>query len=101
VVGRASLFGWRVIGAASYVLEFEGSFWRGKTMAGRGPQTFKKKQKEQQRKEKREEKMAKRLERKKQQELGLPVDPDLDDQPDPDHPELDRPIPMLGNDEKL
>jgi hypothetical protein len=68
-------------------------------MAGRGPQTFKKKQKEQQRKEKREEKMAKRLERKKQQELGLPVD--SDDQPDPDQPELDRPIPMLGNDEKL
>jgi hypothetical protein len=96
VVGHASLFGWRVIGVTRYNLEFEG---RGKTMAGRGPQTFKKKQKEQQRKEKREEKIAKRLERKKQQELGLPVGPDVDDQPDTDYPELDRPIPML--DEKL
>lgn len=36
-------------------------------MAGRGPQTFKKKQKEQQRKERREEKLAKKLERKRQQ----------------------------------
>jgi hypothetical protein len=35
-------------------------------MAGRGPQTFKKKQKEQRRKEKREEKLARRLERKQQ-----------------------------------
>jgi hypothetical protein len=35
-------------------------------MAGRGPQTFKKKQKEQARKEKREEKLAKKLERKRQ-----------------------------------
>ena len=33
-------------------------------MPGRGPQTFKKRQKEQQRKEKQQEKMAKRLERK-------------------------------------
>jgi hypothetical protein len=33
-------------------------------MPGRGPQTFKKRQKEQQRKEKQEEKMAKRLARK-------------------------------------
>jgi len=37
-------------------------------MAGRGPQTFKKRQKEQQRKEKQEEKRARRLQRK----LGLP-----------------------------
>lgn len=35
-------------------------------MPGRGPQTFKKRQKEQQRKEKQQEKMAKRLERKRQ-----------------------------------
>lgn len=35
-------------------------------MAGRGPQTFKKKQKEQQRKERRQEKLAKKLERKRQ-----------------------------------
>ena len=38
-------------------------------MPGRGPQTFKKRQKEQQRKEKQEEKMAKRLARKQ----GTPV----------------------------
>jgi hypothetical protein len=34
-------------------------------MAGRGAQTFKKRQKEQQRKEKQQEKFAKRLERKR------------------------------------
>jgi len=37
-------------------------------MAGRGPQTFKKKQKEQARKEKRQEKIARKLERKRQGE---------------------------------
>jgi hypothetical protein len=35
-------------------------------MAGRGPQSFKKKQKEQQRKERQQEKVARRLERKHQ-----------------------------------
>lgn len=35
-------------------------------MAGRGPQSFQKKLKEQQRKEKQQEKIAKRLERKRQ-----------------------------------
>ena len=35
-------------------------------MAGRGPETFKKKQKEQQRREKRQEKLARKLERKRQ-----------------------------------
>jgi hypothetical protein len=35
-------------------------------MAGRGPQTFKKRQKEQQRKERQEEKRAKRLLRKQE-----------------------------------
>ena len=34
-------------------------------MAGRGPQSFKKRQKEQQRKEKQQEKLAKRMERKR------------------------------------
>lgn len=43
-------------------------------MAGRGPQTFKKRQKEQQRKERQMEKMAKRLQRKEAQRLGLPSD---------------------------
>jgi hypothetical protein len=37
-------------------------------MAGRGPQTFKKMQKEQKRKEKQQEKIAKRLARKRQGE---------------------------------
>ena len=37
-------------------------------MAGRGPQTFKKKQKEQQRKEKRQEKLARKLERRHQRQ---------------------------------
>ena len=49
-------------------------------MPGRGPQTFKKRQKEQQRKEKQQEKMAKRLARKDEgarpaagdQETGAP-----------------------------
>ena len=35
-------------------------------MAGRGPQTFKKRQKEQKRKEKQEEKLARRLQRKQE-----------------------------------
>jgi len=50
-------------------------------MAGRGPQTFKKRQKEQQRKEKREEKMAKRLQRKQEKAAGVGEDdtPELDD----------------------
>jgi hypothetical protein len=39
-------------------------------MPGRGPQTFKKRQKEQQRKERREEKMAKRLNRKAEGSQG-------------------------------
>lgn len=45
-------------------------------MAGRGSQTFKKRQKEQQRKEKQQEKLAKRLERK----LHGPA-PETDDDP--------------------
>jgi hypothetical protein len=51
------------------------------SMAGRGPQTFKKRQKEQQRKEKREEKMAKRLQRKQDKAAGVDGDDtsELDD----------------------
>ena len=41
-------------------------------MPGRGPQTFKKRQKEQQRKERQQEKMAKRMQRKEAHRLGLP-----------------------------
>ena len=40
-------------------------------MPGRGPQTFKKRQKEQQRKERQQEKMAKRLQRKEAHRLGI------------------------------
>ena len=43
-------------------------------MAGRGSQTFKKRQKEQQRKEKQQEKLAKRLQRKRQQRTSLEPD---------------------------
>jgi len=45
-------------------------------MAGRGPQTFKKRQKEQQRKEKQQEKAAKRQQRK--EEGPLPDNPESD-----------------------
>jgi len=41
-------------------------------MAGRGAQTFKKRQKEQQRKEKQQEKLAKRLERKRNPQVESP-----------------------------
>lgn len=41
-------------------------------MAGRGAQTFQKRQKEQQRKEKQQEKFAKRLERKTRTATGSP-----------------------------
>lgn len=48
-------------------------------MAGRGPQTFKKRQKEQQRKEKQQEKLARRLQRKQDEVNGI-VRPDTDDE---------------------
>jgi len=44
-------------------------------MAGRGPQSFKKRQKEQQRKEKQQEKMARRMERRLQ--AKTPTDADV------------------------
>jgi hypothetical protein len=61
-------------------------------MPGRGPQTFKKRQKEQERKERAQEKLAKRLQRKsergtlpnpavEQEPLDRPLDPES-----PDHP---------------
>jgi hypothetical protein len=49
-------------------------------MAGRGPQTFKKRQKEQQRKEKQMEKAAKRLQRKQGGGEPGPSDEDPEDQ---------------------
>jgi hypothetical protein len=45
-------------------------------MAGRGPQTYKKRQKEQQRKERQQEKAAKRVQRKQEKLTG--TGPDLD-----------------------
>lgn len=46
-------------------------------MGGRGPQSFKKRQKEQQRKEKQQEKLAKKIERKQQGPLDPNDDSDL------------------------
>jgi hypothetical protein len=47
-------------------------------MPGRGPQTFKKRQKEQQRKERQQEKFAKRLQRKEENRNPEPPEQDLD-----------------------
>lgn len=45
-------------------------------MPGRGPQTFKKRQKEQERRERQQEKMAKRLQRKAERASGAAPHPD-------------------------
>ena len=50
-------------------------------MPGRGPQTFKKRQKEQERKDRAQEKMAKRLQRKTERETS-PASPQIDSAPD-------------------
>jgi len=55
-------------------------------MGGRGPQSFKKRQKEQQRKEKLEEKIAKRLERKLNPPSTEEADAPLEDQPSAEQP---------------
>ena len=47
-------------------------------MAGRGPQTYKKRQKELQRKERQQEKAAKRLQRKQEKLTGTPGEADSD-----------------------
>jgi hypothetical protein len=57
---------------------------KGATMAGRGPQTFKKRQKEEARKERKQEKLAKRLQ-KKDQPQG---------EPEPEMLPLDGPLPL-------
>jgi hypothetical protein len=69
-------------------------------MAGRGPQSFKKRQKEQLRKEKQQEKVAKRLERKsdglspiEEAELLTPLTAPIQHELDP---ELDR-LPNLND----
>jgi hypothetical protein len=56
-------------------------------MAGRGPQSFKKRQKEQQRKEWQEEKRAKRLQRKQENpEPGAPIESANDETVAPEQP---------------
>jgi len=63
-------------------------------MGGRGPQTFKKRQKEQQRKEKQQEKMAKRLQRKSEPKTGPIIeafDPFFPDEEVEDTPAGDEP----------
>jgi hypothetical protein len=52
---------------------------RRQPMAGRGPQTYKKRQKEQQRKERQQEKAAKRLQRKQDKPNGVVTDSDNDE----------------------
>ena len=52
-------------------------------MAGRGPQTFKKRQKEQARKEKQQEKIARRLQRRHDKSNGV-ENPDRSDTSDTD-----------------
>lgn len=58
-------------------------------MAGRGPQSFKKRQKEQQRKEKQADKKAKMEKRKADKEAGI-LTPDEDEEDDFDDSVLDR-----------
>ena len=58
-------------------------------MAGRGPQSFKKRQKEQQRKEKQQEKLARKLERRRQVQSG--------ERPPEDH--VSDELPSSGDDD--
>lgn len=60
-------------------------------MPGRGPQTFKKRQKEQQRKERQQEKMAKRLARKQETGGGTAgaQEPAVEETPQPNAPNGD------------
>ena len=79
-------------------------------MAGRGPQTFKKRQKEQQRKEKQQEKLARKLQRKLSGEVetgipdeetlgpdGLPIQHHLDQDQDQDQDQnQNQPVHISG-----
>jgi hypothetical protein len=56
-------------------------------MAGRGPQTFKKRQKEQQRKEKQQEKLERRIQRKQDKASGIVPE---DDTPESHLAEIER-----------
>jgi hypothetical protein len=56
-------------------------------MPGRGPQTFKKRQKEQQRKERSQEKFAKRMQRKAERAAGIShADDSILNGPEPHEP---------------
>jgi len=63
-------------------------------MAGRGPQSFKKRQKEQLRKEKQQEKLAKRLQRKNMPEGTV----EEEDEQEYEFPAVDREFPELEAD---
>jgi hypothetical protein len=63
-------------------------------MAGRGPQSFKKRQKEQQRKEKQQEKASKRLQRKSDKDNPLALGG-----PDSDIEELEEEVDQMSADE--
>lgn len=66
-------------------------------MPGRGPQTFKKRQKEQERKERQQEKMAKRLQRKAERGTeGSSEQSDLDLENDGLAPEPGAQLPVDG-----
>jgi len=55
-------------------------------MSGRGPQSFKNRQREQQRKERHQEKLAKRLQRKRDSRSGAVAPQDVADIPPADEP---------------
>lgn len=61
-------------------------------MPGRGPQTFKKRQKEQERKERQQEKMAKRLQRKAERAAGISPEHEHDDSSAEDLYSSDQPV---------
>jgi hypothetical protein len=68
-------------------------------MAGRGPQSFKKRQKEQARKEKQEEKRAKRLDRKRNPHLYVGTDdetPEMDTDDETPESEVGTPVADEG-----
>jgi hypothetical protein len=75
VIGGSSLFALRALSEPPHNCA---AVAKGAAMAGRGPQSFKKRQKEQQRKEKQQEKAAKRLQRKIDKENGVIVADDDD-----------------------
>lgn len=66
-------------------------------MPGRGPQTFKKRQREQERKERQQEKFAKRLQRKADREAGVTHPEDDSTIDDYLNPGPETPAPASGS----